>query len=121
MDWMWCALHLEDGTRLHAVSIRLPGVPETIAVGYTQQPGTALVELTAVAIDTDFGDDGLPRSARLTLEPAGSAGRIDIVAHAPVALVADDGRIAQFPRAWVDITLDDGRRGTGWMEWNRNR
>ena len=31
-----------------------------------------------------------------------------------------DGRISHFPRAWATVTTDDGRRGIGWLEWNRN-
>lgn len=27
MDWVWSALHLDDGTHLHGVDIRIPGAP----------------------------------------------------------------------------------------------
>ena len=44
MDWVWSALHLDDGTHIHGVDIRIPGAPP-IGVGYLQQPGQPLVEL----------------------------------------------------------------------------
>ena len=34
---------------------------------------------------------------------------------------AADGRVSQFPRAWVEIATADGRTGVGWMEWNRSQ
>ena len=40
MDWVWSAGHLDDGTHLHAVELRLPGAP-AIGVGYVQAPGEA--------------------------------------------------------------------------------
>ncbi len=36
-------------------------------------------------------------------------------------LTGVDGRVSEFPRAWVNITTNDGRSGVGWMEWNRSR
>ena len=44
MDWVWSALHLDDGTHLHGVDLRIPGAPP-IGVGYIQPPDGALVEL----------------------------------------------------------------------------
>ena len=35
-------------------------------------------------------------------------------------VVAPDGRVSLFPRAWVEVETTDGRRGVGWAEWNRN-
>ena len=40
MDWVWSALHLDDGTHLHGVDIRIPGAPR-IGVGYRQTAGDA--------------------------------------------------------------------------------
>ena len=44
MDWVWSALHFDDGTHVHGVDIRIPGAPP-IGIGYAQRPGEALVEL----------------------------------------------------------------------------
>ncbi|HEU4361108.1 MAG TPA: phosphotransferase [Mycobacterium sp.] len=119
MDWVWSALHLDDGTHLHGVDIRIPGAGP-IGVGYLQQPGAELVELQTVTARETFADNGLPIRTVLTLQPGGSTVTAEVVAHAPVRLVADDGRVSEFPRAWVSVTTADGRVGVGWLEWNRN-
>ena len=36
MDWVWSALHLDDGCHLHGVDLRIPGAPP-IGVGYIQR------------------------------------------------------------------------------------
>lgn len=119
MDWVWSALHLEDGTHLHAVDIRIPGAPP-IGLGYVQRDGDRLVELETAEAREVFAANGLPISTELVLQPGDLTLSTDVVAHAPVRLVADDGRIADFPRAWMSVRTADGRTGVGWMEWNRN-
>jgi Ecdysteroid kinase-like family len=118
MDWVWSALHLDDGTHLHGVDIRLPGTPP-IGVGYIQAPGAALTELSAVTANASFADNGLPVTTAVTFNTLEAAA--DIKAHAPLRLTAPDGRVAFFARAWVSIAAADGRSGVGWIEWNRNR
>ena len=118
MDWVWSALHLDDGTHLHGVDIRIPGAPP-IGVGYLQQTGRPLVELQAVTARETFGDNGLPQTT--TIDFGALKATIDIRGHAPVLLTAPDGRISHFPRAWATVTTDDGRTGVGWIEWNRNQ
>ena len=41
------------------------------------------------------------------------------VAFGPVLLRNDDGRTSRFPRAMVTCRTDDGRSGSGWIEWNQ--
>ncbi|MCV7231500.1 DUF7064 domain-containing protein [Mycobacterium branderi] len=118
MDWNWSALHLDDGTHLHAVDIRIPGTP-AIGIGYMQN-NDAVTELTAVAGREVFGDNGLPTEATLAVDPGGITAAVDLHGHAPLRLVADDGRVSQFPRAWGTVRTADGRTGVGWLEWNRN-
>jgi len=118
MDWVWSALHLDDGTHLHGVDIRIPGAPP-IGIGYVQQPGQPLVELQAVTARETFGDNDLPTATSITYGDLTAT--IDIRGHAPVLLTAPDGRISHFPRAWATVTTDDGRNGVGWVEWNRNQ
>jgi hypothetical protein len=118
MDWVWSALHLDDGTHLHGVDIRIPGAPQ-LGVGYQQQPDRPLVELLAVSAREMFGDNDLPRAT--TLSYGDLTATIDVRGHAPVLLTAPDGRVSQFPRAWATVTTDDGRTGVGWVEWNRNQ
>jgi hypothetical protein len=117
MDWVWSALHLNDGTNIHGVDIRIPGAPP-IGIGYLQQPGLPLVELQAVTARETFGDNGLPQTT--TLNYGDLTATIDIRGHAPVLLTSPDGRVSHFPRAWATVATDDGRTGVGWVEWNRN-
>jgi hypothetical protein len=120
MDWMWSALHLEDGTRAHAVQVRPPGTP-ALSVGYVQPPGGALVELTRVHATERVDEDGLVSSAQLVLEPAGLELEVRPLAFGPLRLVAPDGRVSHFPRAMCRASSSDGRSGVGWMEWNLNQ
>jgi hypothetical protein len=122
MDWMWSALHLDDGTHLHGVEILIPGAPP-LSVGYLQRAGTPLTELARVTARTTFADNGLPVSAEVDYgDVAGNVvAGIDIRGHAPVLLTSPDGRVSHFARAWGTVTTTDGRTGTGWIEWNRNQ
>jgi Ecdysteroid kinase-like family len=117
MDWVWSALHLDDGTHLHGVDLRIPGAPP-IGVGYLAQPDRPLIELQAVTARETFGDNGLPQTT--TIDYGGLTATINVRGHAPVLLTAPDGRVSHFPRAWATVTTDDGRTGVGWVEWNRN-
>ena len=119
MDWIWSALHLDDGTHLHAVNIRIPGAP-TFSVGYVQGADGAVHEVQTVDSRETFGPNGLPLKATLILHPGEIAADIEVRGHAPVLLTATDGRVSQFPRTWAGITMADGRSGVGWLEWNRN-
>jgi hypothetical protein len=118
MDWVWSALHLDDGTHIHGVDIRIPGAP-SMGVGYLQQRAQPLVETHAVTARETFGDNDLPQAT--TLSVGDLTATIDIRGHAPVLLTAPDGRVSHFPRAWATVTTEDGRTGVGWVEWNRNQ
>jgi hypothetical protein len=119
MDWIWSALHLDDGTHLHGVNIRIPGAP-AFSIGYVQGADGKVAELQTVASREPFGANGLPLSATLSLDPGDITAEVDVRGHAPVRLTAADGRVSQFPRAWASINTADGRTGVGWVEWNRN-
>ena len=119
MDWVWSALHLDDGTHVHAVDIRIPGVP-LVGIGYVQDRGGTVTELQTVAPRQTFDADGLPATAMLAVDPGGITATVDVRGHAPLRLVARDGRISHFPRVWATVSTADGRRGVGWLEWNRN-
>jgi hypothetical protein len=119
MDWVWSAMHLDDGTHLHGVDLRPPGMTP-FGVGYIQRPGEPLTELRGVTARETFADDGLPRTAALMLTPGELEVVADIRGHGPLRLVAADGRVAQFARAWATVSTSDGHDGVGWFEWNRN-
>jgi hypothetical protein len=120
MDWVWSAMHLHDGTHLHGVDLRIPGVPP-MGVGYIQPPEAPLIELQGVTARETFGDNGLPGTAELTLKPGDLTATVQVMGHAPVLLTSADGRVSQFPRAWATVTTADGRTGVGWLEWNRSQ
>lgn len=120
MDWVWSALHLDDGTHLHGVDIRIPGAPP-LGIGYVQPPGEPLIELQTVTARETFADNALPVETTLTLAPGDVTVTAEVRAHAPVLLTSPDGRISHFPRAWATVTTADGRKGVGWLEWNRNQ
>jgi len=119
MDWIWSALHLDDGTHVHAVDIRIPGVPP-VGIGYVQDRGGTVTELQTITARQTFDADGLPATATLAVDPGGITATVDVHGHAPLRLVAADGRISEFPRVWATVSTADGRRGVGWLEWNRN-
>jgi hypothetical protein len=119
MDWIWSALHLDDGTHVHAVDIRIPGVP-AIGIGYVQDRGGTVTEVQTITARQTFDADGLPATATLAVDPGGITATVDVHGHAPLRLVAADGRISEFPRVWATVSTADGRRGVGWLEWNRN-
>ncbi|MBX7454005.1 ecdysteroid 22-kinase family protein [Mycolicibacterium sp. 3033] len=118
MDWVWSAIHLDDGTHLHGVDIRIPGAP-ALSVGYRQLAGEALVELTKVEARETVWDGELPVSAVVDYD--GLTATITPAGHAPVILTSPDGRLSRFPRCWGTVTTDDGRSGIGWIEWNRSQ
>jgi hypothetical protein len=119
MEWVWSALHLDDGTHLHGVDMRIPGAPP-IGLGYLQTVGEPLVELQSVTARESFGENDLPTGTTLELAPGDVVADIAVRGHAPVLLTSSDGRLSQFPRAWATVTTADGRTGVGWVEWNRN-
>ena len=120
MDWVWSAARLEDGTRLHAVQLRLADLPP-LGVGYVQQPGRELVELRAVGASERVDERGLVAGAELALEPAGLRLEVQPLAFGPLRLVSGDGRVSHFPRAMCRVRCADGRSGVGWVEWNLNQ
>jgi hypothetical protein len=119
MEWVWSALHLDDGTHLHGLDLRIPGAPP-MAAGYVQRTGDVVELQTVVAWET-FGDNELPLGTTLEMSPGDITATVDIRGHAPVLLTSSDGRVSRFPRAWATVTTADGRTGVGWLEWNRNR
>lgn len=120
MDWVWSALHLDDGTHLHGVDLRIPDMPP-VSVGYIQPPGEPIIETTAVTAEATLAQSGLPLTTTIAFEPGALTTEIEVRGHAPVRLVSPDGRVSFFPRAWASVTTGDGRRGVGWLEWNRNQ
>jgi hypothetical protein len=115
VDWMWSALHLDDGTHTHAVGLpEMPGY----GVGYVQRDGE-LVEIETVRAEHELGPGGLISAATISSAPPALEIEVDPVAFGPLRLQAPDGRLSLFPRAMCRVRAGDGRTGTGWVEWNR--
>lgn len=113
--WNWTSGHFDDGSFVHAARSIIPGL-ELFATGYTVDPSGVLTATDEVDNSVDVDGEKLPTAARqrigavaFTTEPVG---------HAPVLLVAPDGRTARFGRAMCRYTAADGRAGTGWTEYN---
>jgi hypothetical protein len=114
-DWMWSALHFEDGTHTHAVAIpQMPG----FGVGYVQN-GDEISEITSVEASEQLSQDGLIERARIVCDPQELELKVEPRGFGPLRLEAPDGRITLFPRAMCRAETADGRVGTGWVEWNR--
>jgi hypothetical protein len=115
VDWMWSALHLDDGTHTHAVGVpQMPGY----GVGYVQRDGR-VDEITSVHASEVVRDDGLIAHAQITSGPPELHAEIEPLAFGAILLEAPDGRRSHFPRAMCRVTTGDGRSGLGWVEWNR--
>jgi Ecdysteroid kinase-like family len=119
MDWLWSAIHLDDGTHLHGVDIKIPGVPP-MSIGYIQDRAGTVAELQTLSAVQTFDADGLPVGATVSFDPGDVATTVDVRGHGPLRLTSKDGRVSQFPRVWATVSTADGRTGVGWLEWNRN-
>ena len=115
--WCWAAARLDDGTRVHFADIRMPG--QRVAFGYLQPPGGRSIPIETLEMSELLGDEGLPEHGRARIEPGGFDLEIHPIAFGPLLLTAPDGRTSRFPRAAARFVAGDGRRGTGWIEWNQ--
>jgi len=120
MDWMWSAVRLDDGERVHAVAIRLPG-GAGFGVGYVQPASGPPHELESVEASEEVGASGLVNSARIAVAPSGLALDVEPLAFGALRLTSPDGRVTNFPRAMCRVRSQDGRAGLGWTEWNINQ
>jgi hypothetical protein len=120
MDWVWSAGRLDDGTRVHATHVRLPGRPP-IGMGYVQTPGAELEELDAMHTSETTGDAGLVEVGVIDLQSAGLELTVTPLGDGPLLMAADDGRTTHFLRSSCRFATADGRTGLGWVEWNHNQ
>jgi hypothetical protein len=87
-------------------------------VGYVQRDGE-LTEITSVQASAEETAEGLFTATSISSSPPELALEIEPVAYGPLRLQAPDGRVSLFPRAMCRVRAADGRRGHGWVEWNR--
>ena len=79
---------LEDGTHLHGVDLRIPGMPP-VSVGYIQPPGRPVIETTSVRAEATLADTGLPLATTLTMLPGPVTATITVRGHAPDVLESE--------------------------------
>src|SRR5829696_8666214 len=102
-DWMWSALHLEDGTHTHAVGVpQMPG----FGVGYVQKGGE-VSEITSVTATEEVAENGLITEAKIASGPDELELAVEPLAFGPILLIAPDGRVSHFPRAMCRIRAAD--------------
>ena len=113
--WNWTSGYFDDGSYVHAARSIIPGL-ELFATGYTVAPDGTLTEATRVDNEVEVDAEKLPTAAHQRI------GAVEFttvpVGHAPILLVAPDGRETRFARAMCRYTTTDGRIGTGWTEYN---
>ena len=114
--WSWTSGRLADGTAFHAARSLLPDAL-LFATGYVLGPGGALEPTDEVVAEPRPDPDRLVPHARHRIGPLEL--RSEALAHAPLLLVADDGRTSVFARALCRFHRPDGTTGVGWTEWNQ--
>jgi hypothetical protein len=113
--WCWTSGHLDDGTAFHAFRPLVDGARFT--PGFVLPPGGELTAISGFDVETVYDGDGLP--ARALMRVADLAMDVTVTGHAPVPLVAPDGRSGRLARALCRFAAADGRTGWGWTEWNQ--
>ncbi len=114
-DWMWSALHFDDGTHTHAVAI--PSYPAS-ASATSSGAGRSPRSPRWMRARTLTGN-GLIERARIVSGPDRLEVDVQPLGFGALRLEAPDGRVSLFPRAMCRVRAADGRTGTGWVEWNR--
>jgi hypothetical protein len=115
--WCWASARLDDGTRVHLADIRMPQL--RVPFGYLQ-PGDGTTEtITGLDVSEELGAHGFPTRARIEIEPAGLGIDVEPLEFGPILLTGPNGQTSRFPRAYARFRADDGRTGTGWIEWNQ--
>lgn len=109
----------DDRTHTHLVHARVKDYGE-IGAGYLQKQGERLIEMSDVKVKEEMQENGLGGPTTVTMAPLPLTFYVEPIGHAPLRLVAINGRIARLPRSWARITTNDGRKGVGWLEWNLN-
>ncbi len=113
--WNWTSGAFADGSFVHAARSIVPDL-DIFATGYTVTPDGVLTPAATVENAVDIDAEKLPTAARQRIGDVSFV--TEPVGHAPVLLVAPDGRETRFPRAMCRYRTDGGVVGTGWTEYN---
>ena len=112
--WHWSAFGVEDRLAVHFVQ---PDGMGDLALGAAWRLGEGLAPIDTVHVETHLGAEGIPSAARYVIDGELEVD-VDVLAAAPVLVVAPDGRTSRFPRALCRYSTPEGV-GTGWAEWNQ--
>ena len=115
--WCWMAAQLSDGSRVHAVDVRMPGLD--VAFGYVQDQSGSLEVVTSADVTENLGLEGLPTRGHATVNNGLLELDIEPLAFGPLMFISPEGRIDRFPRAMARFSEPNGRTGLGWVEWNQ--
>jgi hypothetical protein len=117
-DWCWASAHLDDGTHLQVVELRLPRVG-VIGAGYEQR-SDRLTEITGIGAAYEIATNREPGRTQVSLEPTGTRAEWTPIAYGSLRIDSPDGLVCEFPRAMARVKTVDGRVGLGWLEWGTN-
>ena len=109
--WHWTSFQIGDTFAANIVKAD----ELDVATGYVWRLGEELRPVTHLLLETHYGADDVPSAARYVIDHELEVD-VEVLASAPVPLVAPDGRTARFPRALCRYTTSEGS-GTGWCEW----
>lgn len=109
--WHWTSFQIGDSFAANVVKAD----ELDVATGYVWRMGDEPQPVTSMRLETHLGDDDIPTAARYVINHELEVD-VEVVAAAPVPLVAPDDRTARFPRALCRYTTSEGT-GTGWGEW----
>jgi hypothetical protein len=111
VGWHWSSFQIGDAFAANVLHV------DTFdrALGYVWRPGEHVSPVSHLMVETHSGPDEIPSAARYVIDHELEVD-VEVLASAPVPLVAPDGRTARFPRALCRYTTAEGT-GTGWCEW----
>lgn len=92
MDWVWSALHLQDGTHTYGFDLLVPSRPR-MYIGYSQGAGKDIKELSKHVSEEAFAENRLATATKLTMQPDEMVVDMEMMGHGPLRLEADDGRV----------------------------
>jgi hypothetical protein len=116
--WSWTSGRLADGRAFHAARSLLPDAL-LFATGYVLDPDGRLAPSDEVEAEPQVDDERLVPRSRHRI--GGLDLQAEALAHAPLLLVADDGRTSAFARSLCRFSDPAGVTGVGWCEWNQPR
>lgn len=113
LGWHWTSFRIGDSMAINFVQ------PQgfDVALGYIRRPGEDLEPVTTARVETHFGAEKIPTAARYVINNDLEVD-VEVLAAAPVPLIAGDGRTGRFPRCLCRYTTAEGS-GVGWAEWNQ--